>query len=77
MKDDHEVQKASTRNPEKENPIICHSIEEGEENKKAKVFFLFLCMQETKSKQKKVQKYEAESKKEAEPKEKISSAAPE
>ncbi|XDB66611.1 hypothetical protein ABFV05_020227 [Capra hircus] len=28
-KDDHEVQKTSTRNPEKEYPIICHSIEEG------------------------------------------------
>jgi hypothetical protein len=44
MKDDHEVQKTSTRNPEEENPIICHSIEEGEENKKSKVFSLFLCM---------------------------------
>ena len=43
-KDDHEVQKTSTRNPEKEYLIICHSIEEGEENKKAKVFFMFLCM---------------------------------
>ncbi|KAM7225331.1 hypothetical protein CapIbe_023308 [Capra ibex] len=43
-KDDHEVQKTSTRNPEKEYPIICHSIEEGEENKKAKVIFMFLCM---------------------------------
>ncbi|DAA13248.1 TPA: hypothetical protein BOS_25403 [Bos taurus] len=42
--DDHEVQKTSTKNLEKENPIICHSIEEGEENKKAKVFSLFLCM---------------------------------
>ncbi|XDA90639.1 hypothetical protein R6Z07F_020244 [Ovis aries] len=27
-KDDHEVQKTSTRNPEKEYAIICHSIEE-------------------------------------------------
>ena len=43
-KSDHEVQKTSTRNTEKENLIICHSVEEGEENKKAKVFFLFLCM---------------------------------
>ncbi|KAG5193882.1 hypothetical protein JEQ12_020243 [Ovis aries] len=38
-KNDHEVQKTSTRNPEKENLIIFHSVEEGEENKKAKVFF--------------------------------------
>ncbi|KAG5193888.1 hypothetical protein JEQ12_020249 [Ovis aries] len=28
-KNDHEVQKTSTRNPEKENLIICHSVEEG------------------------------------------------
>ncbi|KAG5193948.1 hypothetical protein JEQ12_020309 [Ovis aries] len=40
---DHEGQKTSTRNLEKENPIICHSIKEGEENKETKLFFLFLC----------------------------------
>ena len=31
-------------NLEIENLIICHSVEEGEENKKSKLFFLFLCM---------------------------------
>ena len=76
MKYDHEGQKTSTRNPEKENPIICHSIKEGE-NKKTNLFLLSLCMQEMESKLKKVPKYEIESKKEAESREKISSATPE
>ena len=40
---DHESQKISKRNLEKENPIICHSVEEGEGNNKNKLFFLFLC----------------------------------
>ena len=40
---DHEGQKTSKRNLEKENPIICHAVEEGEDNKKTKLFFLFLC----------------------------------
>ena len=31
--------RTSKVNLEKENPIICHSVEEGEENKKTKVFF--------------------------------------
>ena len=30
-------------NLEIENPIICHSVEEGEENKKSKLFFFFSC----------------------------------
>ena len=77
MEYDHESQKTSKRNLEKENPIICHSVEEGEENKKTKLFFLFLCTYESESKPKRVPKYEAESKKEAESKEKVSSATPE
>ena len=40
---DHKRRKTYKRNLEKENPIICHSVEEGEENKKTKLFFLFLC----------------------------------
>ena len=43
MEYDHEGQKTSTRNLEKENPITCHSVEEGEENKNTKLFFPFLC----------------------------------
>ena len=39
MEYDHEGQKTYKRNLEKENPIICHSVEEGEENKKIKLFF--------------------------------------
>ena len=39
MEYDHEGQKNYKRNLEKENPIICHSVEEGEENKKIKLFF--------------------------------------
>ena len=65
--------RTSKMNLEKENPIICHSVEEGEENKKSKLFFLFLCRYDTESKPKRVPKYEEESKKEAESKEKVSS----
>ena len=36
---DLEGQKTSKRNLEKENPIICHSVKEGKENKKTKLFF--------------------------------------
>ena len=62
-------------NLEIENPIICHSVEEGEENKESKLFiFLFLCTKETESKPRRVEKYEAELKKESESKEKVSSA---
>ena len=43
MEYDHEGQKTSKRNLEKDYLIICHSVEEGEENKKTKLFFLFLC----------------------------------
>ena len=39
MEYDNEGQKTSKRNLEKENPIICHSVEEGKENKKTKLFF--------------------------------------
>ena len=39
MEYDHEGQKTYKRNLEKENPIIHHSVEEGEENKKIKLFF--------------------------------------
>ena len=39
MEYDHEGQKTYKRNLEKENPIICHSVEEGVENKKIKLFF--------------------------------------
>ena len=35
---DLEGQKTSKRNLEKENPIICHSVEDGEGNKKTKLF---------------------------------------
>ena len=52
---DHESQKISKRNVEKENLIICHSVEEGEGNNKNKLFFLFLCKYETESKLKRVQ----------------------
>ena len=38
MEYDIEGQKTSKRNLEKENPIICHSVEEGKENKKSKLF---------------------------------------
>ena len=31
--------RTSKVNLEKENPIICHSVEESEENKKSKLFF--------------------------------------
>ena len=31
------------KNLEKENPIICHSVEEDEENKKSKLFFFCYC----------------------------------
>ena len=65
MEYDHESQKISKRNVEKENPIICHSVKEGEGNNKNKLFFLFLCKYETESKLKRVPKYEAESKNEA------------
>ena len=67
----------SKRNPEKDNPIIRHSVEEGEENKKTKQFFLFLCNKKNESKPKRVPKYEAESKKEAESTEKLRSATSE
>ncbi|XP_070147309.1 spermatid nuclear transition protein 3-like [Ovis canadensis] len=40
---DHEGQKTSKRNLEKENPIVRHSVEEGEENKRTKLFSPFLC----------------------------------
>ncbi|XDA90635.1 hypothetical protein R6Z07F_020239 [Ovis aries] len=40
---DHEGQKTSERNLEKENPVIRHSVEEGEENKRTKLFSPFLC----------------------------------
>ena len=43
MEYDHEGQKTSKRNLEKDYLIICHSVEVGEENKKTKLFFLFLC----------------------------------
>ena len=43
MEYDHEGQRTSKRNIEKDYLIICHSVEEGKENKKTKVFFLFLC----------------------------------
>ena len=43
MEYDLEGQKTSKRNLEKENLIICHSVEEGKENKKTKMFFLLLC----------------------------------
>ena len=36
---DHVGQKTTKRNLENENPIICHSVEEGKENKKTKLFF--------------------------------------
>ncbi|CAI9181250.1 unnamed protein product [Rangifer tarandus platyrhynchus] len=36
---DHEGQKTSTRDLQKENPIVCHSIDEAKENKKSKPFF--------------------------------------
>ena len=39
MEYDDEGQKTSKRNLEKENPIICHSVKEGKENKKTKQFF--------------------------------------
>ena len=39
MEYDHEGQKTYKRNLEKENPIICHSVEEGEEKNKTKLFF--------------------------------------
>ncbi|CAI9181235.1 unnamed protein product [Rangifer tarandus platyrhynchus] len=39
---DHEGQKTSTRDLQKENPIVCHSIDEAEENKKSKPFLLWL-----------------------------------
>ena len=35
---DHEGQKTSSRNLEKENPTICHSVEEGEETRKPNCF---------------------------------------
>ena len=38
MEYDHEGQKTSKRNLEKDYLIICHSVEEGKENKKTKVF---------------------------------------
>ena len=74
---DHEGQKTSKRNLEKENPIVRHSVEEGEEHKRTKLFSPFLCTWETEPKPKKVPKYASESKKGAESKEKISSATPE
>ncbi|KAG5193883.1 hypothetical protein JEQ12_020244 [Ovis aries] len=40
---DHEGQKTSKRNLEKENPIVRHSVEEGEENKRTKLFSPFPC----------------------------------
>ncbi|XDA90631.1 hypothetical protein R6Z07F_020235 [Ovis aries] len=40
---DHEGQKTSKRNLEKENPIARHSVEEGEEHKRTKLFSPFLC----------------------------------
>ena len=40
---DHDAQKTYKRNLETENPIIWHSVEECEENKKTKLYFLFLC----------------------------------
>ena len=40
---DCEGQKTSQRNLEKENPIVRHSVEEGEENKRTKLFSPFLC----------------------------------
>ena len=43
MKYDRECQKTSSRNLEKENPTICHSVEEGEDNQKTQLFSLFLC----------------------------------
>ncbi|CAI9181248.1 unnamed protein product [Rangifer tarandus platyrhynchus] len=39
---DHEGQKTSTRDLQKENPIVCHSIDEAKENKKSKPFLLWL-----------------------------------
>ena len=33
-------------NLEIENPIICHSVEEGEENKESKLFFFFVPVNE-------------------------------
>ena len=77
MEYDHEGQKTSKGNLENENPIICHSFEEGKGNKKTKLFFLFLCRYDTESKPKRVPKYEAESKNEVESKEKVSSSTPE
>ncbi|KAG5193885.1 hypothetical protein JEQ12_020246 [Ovis aries] len=74
---DHEGQKTSKRNLEKENPIVRHSVEEGEENKRTKLFSPFPCTRETEPKPKEVPKYESESTKGAESKEKISSATPE
>ncbi|CAI9181251.1 unnamed protein product [Rangifer tarandus platyrhynchus] len=39
---DHEGQKTSTRDLQKENPIVCHSIDEAKENKKSKPILLWL-----------------------------------
>uniref|UniRef100_A0A452DJW8 Uncharacterized protein n=1 Tax=Capra hircus TaxID=9925 RepID=A0A452DJW8_CAPHI len=37
------VRRPLKRNLEKENPIVRHSVEEGEENKRTKLFSPFLC----------------------------------
>ncbi|OZC05905.1 hypothetical protein X798_07116 [Onchocerca flexuosa] len=39
---DHEGQKTSTRYLQKENPIVCYSIDKAEEDKKGKLFLLSL-----------------------------------
>ena len=77
MEYDHEGQKTSKSSLEQENPIICHAVEEGEDNKKIKLFFSVPVHLRNWIKAEKGTKYEAESKKEAETKEKISSATPE
>lgn len=39
---DHEGQKTSTRHLQKENPIVCYSVDKAEEDKKGKLFLLSL-----------------------------------
>ena len=71
----HEGQKNSKRNLEIENPIICHSAE-GEENKKTKLFFCSFARKKQNQNRKGYQNMR-QSQKEAESKEKVSSATPE